>query len=96
MKTMIDALNKKIKLLEDKIVKKDEKGGFPKELNDDKIDQNDVKELKMKKMKDENDFIEETARIRYQNVMLISRLEMAEEVEEELQKEIKSLEEEIE
>ena len=47
-------------------------------------------------MKDENDFIEETARIRYQNVMLISRLEMAEEVEEELQKEIKSLEEEIE
>ena len=45
MKTTIDALNKKIKLLEDKIVKKDEKGGFPKELNDDKILQEEIETL---------------------------------------------------
>ena len=34
------------------------------------------------------DFIEETAKIYYQNVLLISRLEQSEEVENELKKEI--------
>ena len=45
--------------------------------------------------KTEKDFIEETAKIRYQNVLLISRLEQSEEVENELKKEIRFLRDKI-
>ena len=47
----------------------------------------------MKKM--EQDYIEEGERIRYQNAILISRLEQLETVEDELMKEIKMLKDKV-
>ena len=75
MQNTIEILNKK--LVELRNVKKSAGG---------KVIEEDEENQGIKKT--EKDFIEETAKIRYQNVLLISRLEQSEEVENELKKEI--------